>query len=128
MDGVRVDEGDLEPEETLVWLLVDELDSLLGEAFQLTSKIAHRVRDVVHTGSAGGEELADRRLLAERSEELDAAVADAHRRRFDTLLGNRVAMLHLGAEQAPIRVERIVEILDGDSEMVNPLRVHARGS
>ncbi len=128
MDGVRVDEGDLEPEETLVWLLVDELDALVGEAFQLTSKIAHRVRDVVHTGSAGGEELADRRLLAERSKELDATFADAHGRRFDALLGHRVAMLHLGAEQAPIRVDRIVEILDGDSEMVNPLRVHARGS
>ncbi len=55
-------------------------------------------------------------------------VADAHRRRFDTLLGNRVAMLHLGAEQPPIGVDRVVEILDGDSEMVNPLRVHARGS
>ena len=128
MDGVRVDEGDLEPEETLVWLLVDELDSLLGEAFQLTSKIGHRVRDVVHTGSAGGEELADRRLLAKRGEELDATFADAHRRRFDTLLGHRVAMLDLGAEQPPIRVDRVVEILDGDSEMVNPLRVHARGS
>ena len=128
MDGVRVDEGDLEPEETLVWLLVDELDALLGEAFQLTSKIAHRVCDVMHAGTAGGEELADRRLLAKRGKELDAAVADAHRRRFDTLLGDRVAMFHFGAEQAPIRVERIVEILDGDSEMVDPLRVHARGS
>jgi len=128
VDRVRVDEGDLEPEETLVWFLVDQLDALLGEAFQLTSKIAHRVRDVMHAGPAGGEELADRRLLAKRGKELDAAVADAHRRRFDTLLGDRVAMLHLGAEQAPIRVERIVEILDGDSEMVDPLRVHARGS
>ena len=128
MDGVRVDEGDLEPEETPVWLVVDELDTLRGEAFQLTSKIAHRVRDVMHARSASGEELADRRLLAERREELDATLTDAHRRRFDTLLGNRVAMLHLGAEQPPIRVDRVVEILDGDSEMVNPLRVHARGS
>lgn len=123
-----MDEGDLEPEETPVWLVVDELDSLRGEAFQLTSKIAHRIRDVMHARPAGGEELADRRLLAKRREELDAALADAHRRRFDTLLGNRVAMLHLSAEQPPIRVDRVVKIFDGDSEMVNPLRVHARGS
>jgi hypothetical protein len=82
----------------------------------------------MHAGSTGGEELADRSLLAERRKQLDAAFADAHGRRFDTLLGNRVAMLHLGAEQPPIRVDRIVEILDGDSEMVDPLRGHARGS
>jgi hypothetical protein len=37
-------------------------------------------------------------------------------------------MLDLGAEEPPIRVDRVVEILDGDSEMMNPLRVHARGS
>ena len=111
-----------------MWLLVDQLDSLLGEPFQLAPKIAHLVGDVMHSGPAAGEELADRRLLAERREQLDATLADAHRRRFDTLLGNRVAMLDLGAEQPPIRVDRVVEILDGDSEMMNPLRVHARGS
>jgi hypothetical protein len=123
-----VDESNLEPEEPTVRLVVDELDSLLGKPFQLTLKIAHLVCDVMHARPAAGEKLADRRLLAKRREQLDATVADAQRRRFDTLLDNRVAVLDLGAEELPIRVDRIVEILDGDSEMVNPLRAHARGS
>jgi hypothetical protein len=109
-------------------LVVDELDSLLGKPFQLTLKIAHLECDVMHARPSAGEKLADRRLLAERREQLDATVANAQRRRFDTLLDNRVAMLNLGAEELPVRVHRIVEILDGDSEMVDPLRAHARGS
>ena len=127
-DGVGVDEGDLEPEEPAVRLLVDQLDALLGEASQLALEIVDLVGDVVHPGPAAGEELADRGLVAERREQLDAAVADAHRRRFDALLGHRVAVLDLGAEQPRVRVDRLVEILDGDSEMMDPLRLHARRS
>jgi len=128
VNGVRVDEGDLEPEEPAVRLLVDQLDALLGEPVQLTLKIAHLERDVMHAWPAAREELSDRSLIAERGEQFDAAVADAHRRCFDTLLGHRVAVLDLGAEESSIRVERLVEILDGHSEMVDPLRLHARGS
>jgi len=128
VNGVRVDKGNLEPEETAVRLLVDQLDSLRGEPFQLAPKIADLVGDVMHSGPAAGKELADRRLLAQRREQLDAACSYAHGGRFDTLLGNRVAMLDLGAEEALIRVDRVVEILDGDSDMMDPLRVHARGS
>ena len=128
MNSVWVDKSDLEPEEAAVRLLVDQLDSLRGEPFQLAPKIADLVGHVMHSGPAAGKELANGRLLAERCEQLDATLADAHRSRFDTLLDNRVAMLDLGAEEAPIRVDRVVEILNGDSDMMNPLRVHARGS
>ena len=38
-----MDEGDLEPEETAMRLLVDQLDTLLGETLQLAAKVAHLV-------------------------------------------------------------------------------------
>ncbi len=128
MHGVRVHEGDLEPEKPPVRLLVDQLDALLGKPFQLALKIAHLVRDVVHPRPTAREELSDGSLIPERCEQLDAAVTDAHGRRLHALLGHRVAALDLGAEKTSICVEGVVEILDGHSKMVDPLRLHARRS
>ena len=128
MNGIRVDECDLEPEKPAMWLLVDQLDALLGETLQLELEIGHLVGDVMHAGAAVGEKLADRRFIAERREQLDSAFANSYRGGFDTLLGNCVAVLDLGAEEPPIGVEGFVEILDRQPEMVNPLRLHARGS
>ena len=123
-----MDEGDLEPEKPAMRLLVDQLDPLLGEPLELALQIAHLVGNVVHARPAAGEELPNRGLITERSEQLDAALADAHGSCLDALRGNRVAVLYLGTEKTPIRVDRLIEILDGHSEMMNPLRVHARGS
>ena len=128
MNRVRVNEGDLEPKQPSMRLLVDQLDALLGEPLELALKIAHLVGDVVHARAAAGEELANRGLITERREQLDAALANAHGRCLDALRGNRVPLLYLGAEKTSIRVDRLVEILDGNSEMVDPLRLHARGS
>ena len=77
-------------------------------------------------GAARGEEPADGRVVAERREQLDPAAADEHRRRLDALVGHRRAVLELGAEQPRVRPERLVEILDGDAEMMDAARVHTR--
>jgi hypothetical protein len=121
-------EGDLEPEEPTVRLLVDQLNALLGKAGELALKIAHLISDVVHAGPATGEELADRRFFTERREQLDTALADPNSGSLHALRGDRVTVLDLGPEETSVRVDRLVEILDGHSEMVDPLRVHARGS
>ena len=123
-----MNEGDLEPEEPAMGLLVDQLHALLGEALQLALEVAHLVGDVVHAGPAVGKELANRRLIAKRRKQLDAAGANAYGSGFDALLGNGVAVLDLGAEEPAVGIEGFVEVLDGQPEMVNPLRVHARGS
>ncbi len=128
MNGIRVDECDLEPKQAAMRLLVDQLNALLGETLQLELEIGHLVGDVMHAGAAVGEKLADRRFIAERREQLNAAFADSYRGGFNTLLGNGVAVLDLSTEEPPIGVEGFVEILDGQPEMVNPLRLHARGS
>src|SRR5262245_66307634 len=100
-----MDERDLEPEETAVRLLVDQLDAAIGEALQLLAKVAHLVGDVMHPGAAVGEKLADGRLLAERAQQLDTALADAHGDGLHALLGERVTALDLAAEEALIRVD-----------------------
>ena len=121
-----MDERDLEPEETAVRLLVDQLDAPIGETPKFLAKVVHLVGDVVHPGPAVGEELADGRLLAERPEQLDTALADTHGDGLHALLGKRVAALDLAAEEALIRVDRLVQVVDRNAEMMDPLRVHAK--
>ncbi len=128
MHGVRVQEGDLEPEEPTVRLLVDQLNALLGKACKLAFEIVHFVRDVVHAGPPAREKLADRRLLTQRREQLDTTLADPDGGSFHPLRGDGVPVLDLCAEETTVGVDRLVEILDGYSEMVDPIRVHARGS
>ena len=105
-------------------LLVDQLDALLRQVLELAPEVGHLVGDVVHAGPAIRQELADRRLLPERCQELDPAVADTHRGRLHSLGLDGVAALELGAKKPLIRVYGLVEILDGEPQMVNPLRLH----
>src|SRR5687768_12701511 len=62
---VGVDERDLQPEQTLVRLLVDQLRTLAREPGQRLREIADLVGDVVHPGPPLGEEASDVRVLAQ---------------------------------------------------------------
>ena len=81
-------------------------------------------RDVVHARASRGEELPDRRLRAERAEQLDAAAADAHRHGLDALIGDRLPLLELGTEQTLVARDGLVEVGDRDAEMVDAGRGH----
>jgi hypothetical protein len=98
-----MDKCDLEPEQPAVGLLVDQLDAPFGQVLELAPEVGHLVSDVVHAGATIRQELADWGLLPEGREQLDPAVADT---------------------QPLIRVYGLVEILDGEPEMMNPLRLH----
>jgi hypothetical protein len=108
--------------------LVDQLDALLGELVQLSPKILDLVCDVVHPGSTVREELPDRCFVGEGGDELDPAVPEANGSSLHALGLDGVAPLDLSAQQALVRVDRLVEILDRDPQVVNPLRAHAKGS
>src|SRR5438067_8488967 len=118
IEGVRMQERDLEAEEALSRPVVDELDTLFLQLVERALYISDLVRDVVHPGPALGEELADGRVLAQRREQLDPSFSDAQRRRLDALLRNRLAMLDARAEDALVRRHRLVEVGDRDAEMV----------
>src|SRR5690349_22706542 len=98
--GVGMDERDLQAEHALPRLLVDQLRPLLHQPGERGADVADLVGDVVHAGSAVGEELAHGRVLAERREQLDSALADADGSRLDPLVRHSLAMLETRAEQA----------------------------
>src|SRR3954466_1414691 len=123
--GVWVDERDLQPEQAPTRLRVDQLDALLGQIVERSADIGDLVGDVVHARPSLREELAHRGLGPERREQLDAIGADPERRRLDALFRDRLAVLEPSAEEPLVRSERLVEILDRDTQVVNPLRLHA---
>src|SRR4051794_30681286 len=117
-----MDERDLEAEHPAARRLVDQLGARAREVGQRRANVVDLVRDVVHSRPALREEAADRSVLAERAEELDAALADADRRSLDSLLLDPLAMLERPTEEARICVDRAVEVVDGDSDMVDRAR------
>jgi outer membrane lipoprotein-sorting protein len=80
---------------------------------------------VVHPGPALREETADGGVLAESAQKLEPAFADADGRGLDSLLLDARATLEPGAEETPVGVERAVEILDRQTDvMYRARRLH----
>src|SRR5262249_59940182 len=77
------------------------------------------VRDVVHSGPTPRKEASDGRVAVESPEKLEPALADADRSRLDTLLLDARALLESGAEEALVRLDGTVEVLDGESYMMD---------
>ena len=126
VDGIGMDERDLEAEETDAWHLVDELSAGVRELVERRPQVVGRERDVVHPRPSSREEAADRRVLAGRREQLDPAVAEEERRGFDALLHERRAMLDACVEELLVRRDRLVEVVDGEAEVMNALHAHPR--
>src|SRR5438093_8507435 len=124
VDRIGMDERDLEAEQPGVRLGVDELGALAPQQVECGADVIDLEGDVVHPGPTRGEEPADARIVRERREELHTALADAHGGRLDALVGHRRPLLKLGAEEAPVGRERLVEVVDGHTKMVDPARVH----
>src|SRR5688572_23234733 len=125
VDGVWMDESDLEAEEPDPRLLVDQSRACGGEAAELRAHVVDLVGDMVHPRPTAGEELADRGLLVKWREQLDPSGADEHGGRLDALVLDHTAVLELGAEQPHIGSESLVQVLDGHAEMMNAACDHA---
>jgi len=123
--GIGVDERDFEPEEPAPGSFVDQLRAAGSKLVEGRADVLDLVRDVVHARAARGEKFADRRLVTERGEQLDAVGADPQRRRLDALVRNGLAMLEPRAEEPLVGRQRLLEVLDGDTEVMNPARLHA---
>ena len=119
-----MDEGDLEAEHALARRDVDELGALPGEIRERCPHIVDFVRDVMHSGAVAREKTPDGSVGAERGDQLDAAVADLHRRCLHALLLDTFPMLEPGAEQLLVRPHRLVEIRDGDADVVDSACLH----
>ena len=124
MNRIRVHEGDLEAEHPPPGLPVHKVCSFCCEVSQRSADVGDGVGDVVHARPAPREEAADGRVVAERRQELDPAVADADRRGLDTLLVHALAMLDAGAEQPLVGRHRLVEVLDRDADVMDAPCLH----
>src|SRR4029077_12145443 len=115
----RLDERDLEPEHALPRLAVDQLGAARGELRDRGSYVVDLIGDVMHARAALGEELPDRRIVAERGEELDPARTDADRRCFDPLFVDLRPVLETAPEEALVRPHRLVEVRNRDPDVVD---------
>src|SRR4029079_13768922 len=75
-----MDERHLEAEEARARLRVDQFGAGGRGSAQRGADVRDEVGDVVHPGAAVGEELAHRRVVPERPQEPDPAVADPNRK------------------------------------------------
>src|SRR5262245_46590209 len=107
-----MDESNLEAEHALPRRLVDQLSARVGQMRESGANVVDLGRDVGHSATAGRQKAAAARVLAQRPEELGPPPADPDGCGLDALLLHARAMLEPGAEQALVRVERTVEILD----------------
>src|SRR5262245_29808388 len=125
VDGVGMDERDLHPEQALPWPLVDQLRSFRLELVERRADVVDLEGDVVHSGASVCEELADRRVVAEGGKQLDPARAHPEGSGLDALVGDRLAVLDLCAEEPLVGGDGAVEIVDGHTKVMNPVRLHA---
>ena len=114
-----MNERDLEPEEPLPRRAIDQLCSRGLELVQRCVQIARLERDVMHSRAAACEEASDGRIVARRRDELEAALADEHRCRFDTLLAERLAVLEPCVEKPLVGRNSLVEIGHRNAEMMD---------
>jgi hypothetical protein len=117
-----MDERHLEAEHAAAGRRVDQLGALGREMHQGGPKVLDLVRDVVHPRAALREEAADWRVLAERAQQLEPALAHPDGRRLDALLLDARAPLDPGAEEALVGIERAVEILDRKADVMDRAR------
>jgi len=106
-------------------LRVDQLDALRSEIGERRVDVVHLVGDVVHARPALREEAPDRRVLAQRRHQLDAAVADTQQGRLDALLHDGGPVLEPAAEETLVRLHRLVQVRNGQADVVDPSCLHA---
>ncbi len=119
-----MDERDLEAEQSFTRRVVDQVGSGALEFREGCPHVGDLVRDVMHPRPALRQEPPDRSVLAGWLEQLYPPLADAHRGRTHALLVDRGLVLDLGTEQPRIRGERLVEVIDGNAEVVDAASLH----
>lgn len=117
-------EGDLEPEGAAPRQLVDDRRAFGHELRELALDVVDLEGDVVHPRSAAEEELANGRVGPERGEQLEPAAAQAERCDLDTLVEDRLSVLEASAEGALPGLDSLVEVADGEAEVVDTANVH----
>jgi len=113
-----MDERHLQAEEPGPGRFVDQARTCLPEPLELSRDVGDLERDMMEARAAPREKAPDRRVRPERRQELDPARTSVQRRRVDALVLELGAMLELGAEEAGVGLDRGLEVVDRDSDVV----------
>jgi hypothetical protein len=113
-----MDERDLEAEEAQTGRFVDQARAGLPQPLELGGEVGDLERDMMEAGTTTREEAPDRSVGVERRQELDPARTCAQRRRVDSLVLELSAMLELGAEEAGVGLDRGLDVVDCDPDVV----------
>jgi hypothetical protein len=120
-----MDERDSVAVEPGAGLRVDHVGASLGELTDGYGDIGDLVGDMVHPGATLGEKAPDRRVLGERAHELDPAGPNTQIRGLDALVLHATAQLDLRAEETLVRADGLVEVGDGERDVMDGADVHA---
>ena len=124
--GARMQERDPRGADPGARLLVDHPHPGLAQPGEGGVDVGHLVGDVVQARPALGQELADRRLLAERGEQLHVVLADVEQHGLDALRLDHLAVDELHAVRGRVELDRGVEVADGDADVVDPAEHRAQ--
>ena len=99
--------------------LVDQLGALGPQVLERRLDVGDPVRDVVQARASRGERPSDRRLGAERAQQLHVRRADGEQHLLDALILDPLAVHRLDAEQPPVALDGGLEVIDGDAHVVD---------
>ena len=116
----RMQEGDAAVADTDPRLAVDQLEAGGADRGQRRVDVLHRVGDVMQARALAVDELADGGVGAERPQQLDMALADIEQDRLDALRLDRLTVGELHLEALLVELDRGVEVLDGDADVIDP--------
>src|SRR6185437_10128258 len=122
--AVRMDERHAQPEQAHARLLVYQLGAGGGGIGQGLVDVVDPQRHVVHAGTAVEQELADRGVVTQRPQQLDATIAQQHRCRLHPLVGHRLSVLEHAPQQLLVVGDGGVEIVDSMPDMMDRLCAH----
>ena len=101
--------------------VVQEAHAAVAQGGRDRVDVGDTVRQLLQTRTVAVEELGDRGLVAQRREQLDAGagVADGEHRLTHALLLVDLLVDRLEAEDPRVELDRVVEVGDGDADVVD---------
>jgi hypothetical protein len=103
--------------------LVDGFQAGVAHGVEHLGHVVDLVGDVVEAFAALGDEATDRRVAGKRLHQLDLHVTDPEAGRLYAVFSCDPAMLDLQAEGALVKLDGAVQVLDGETEVTDPLEV-----
>ncbi len=107
-------------------LLIDQPGALGLEVGQRRVNVGDGQGNVMHSLTAGFDESPDRCFWSKWLEKLDERTANGDHCFFDSLLGNNLAVHRLRTEEAGVLSERLIQVTDGQCDVVEVVGEHDR--